>query len=123
MERLWTAMTMNYLKKTAAPGIPKEKGMHDSKDEVEVIKETCEKKTVVGGKSDIEKPMEFNFVIEWDEPKGQVIESMKSNAMEVTNLIMSPLTPDKERQLKKIIKNKEQLDKIIPFWGESLTWE
>jgi hypothetical protein len=36
---------------------------------------------------------------------------------------MSPLTPDKERQLKEIIKNKDQLDKIEPLWGESLTWE
>jgi hypothetical protein len=78
---------------------------------------------VVWGKIDIEKPMEFNFVIEWDEPKGQVIGAMKSNAKEMTNLNMSPLTPDKERQLKKIIKNKEQLDKIKPFWGESLIWE
>jgi Ulp1 family protease len=40
----------------------------------------------------------------------------------LTNLIKSPLTPDKERQLKEIIENKEQLDKIKPFWGESLTW-
>ncbi len=72
---------------------------------------------------DIEKPREFNFVIEWDETKGQVIEAMKSNAKELTNLIMSPLTPDKERQLKKeIIENKEQLDKIKPFQGESLSW-
>jgi hypothetical protein len=45
----------------AAPGTTKEKGMHDSKDEVQVIKGTCEKKAVVGGKMDIEKPMEFNF--------------------------------------------------------------
>jgi hypothetical protein len=51
--------------------------MHDSKDEVQVIKGTCEKKAVVGGKMDIEKPMEFNFVIEWDEPKEQVIEELK----------------------------------------------
>jgi hypothetical protein len=78
---------------------------------------------VVGGEMDIEKPREFNFVIEWDETKGQVIEAMKSNAKELTNLIMSPLTPDKERQLKKeIIENKEQLDKIKPFQGESLSW-
>jgi hypothetical protein len=48
---------------------------------------------------------------------------MKSNAKELTNLIMSPLTHHKERQLKEIIKNKEQLDKIKSFWGESLTWE
>jgi hypothetical protein len=46
---------------------------------------------------------------------------MKSNAKELTNLIMNPLTPDKERQLKEIIKFKEQLDRIISFWGES--WE
>jgi hypothetical protein len=48
---------------------------------------------------------------------------MRSNAKELTNLIMSPLTSDKERQLKEIIDNKEQLDKIKSFWGESLTWE
>jgi hypothetical protein len=78
---------------------------------------------VVGGKTDIDKPMEFSFVIEWDEPKGQVIEAMKSNAKELTTLIMSPLTPEEGRQLKEIIKNKEQLAKIKPFWGESLTWE
>jgi hypothetical protein len=36
---------------------------------------------------------------------------------------MSSLTPDKERQLKEIIKNKEQLDKIKSFRGESLTCE
>ncbi len=95
--------------------------MHDSKDKVRVIEGTCEKKTLVGGKTDIEKPMEFNFVIEWDEPKGQVIEAIKSNAKELTNLIMSSLTPDKERQLEEIIEIKEQLDKIKSFWGESLT--
>jgi hypothetical protein len=50
--------------------------MRDSKDEVQVIEGKCEKKAVVGGKTDIEKPMEFNFVKEWDEPKGQVIEGM-----------------------------------------------
>jgi hypothetical protein len=44
------------------------------------------------------------------------------NAKELTNLIRSPLTPDKERQLKEIIKKKEQLDKIKSFWGEFLTW-
>ena len=72
---------------------------------------------------DIEKPMELNFVKEWDEPKGQVIEAMKSNANQLTNLIKNPLTPDKERQLK-IIKKKTQLDKIKPFRGESFsTWE
>jgi hypothetical protein len=38
-------------------------------------------------------------------------------------LIKNSLTPDKERQLKEIIKNKEQLDKIKSFQGESLTWE
>jgi hypothetical protein len=48
---------------------------------------------------------------------------MKSNAKELTNLIMSPHTPDKERQLKEIIGNKEQLNKIKSFWGESLTWK
>jgi hypothetical protein len=78
---------------------------------------------VVGGKTDIEKPMEFDFVIKWDEPKEQVIEAMKSNAKELKDLIMSPLTPYKERQLKEIIDNKEQLDKIKSFWGESFTWE
>ncbi len=52
------------------PGITKEKGMmHDSKDEVQVIEGTCNDKAVVRGKTDIEKPMEFNFVIKWDEPK------------------------------------------------------
>ncbi len=77
---------------------------------------------MVRGKTDIEKPMKFNFVIEWDEPKEQVYEAMTLNAKELTNLIKSPLTPDKERQLKEIIKNKEQLDKIKPFWGEFLNW-
>jgi hypothetical protein len=67
--------------------------------------------------------MKLNFVIEWDEPKEQVYEAMISNAKELTNLIMSPLTPDKERQLKKIIKNKEQLDKVKSFWGDFFTWE
>ncbi len=104
-----------------APGITKEKGMHDSQDEVQTIKGICEKKAVVGGKTDIEKPMELNFVKEWEKPKGLVIEAMKSNAKELTNLIKSPLTPEEERQLKEIIENKEQLDKIKPFWGESLT--
>jgi hypothetical protein len=53
MERKRTAMRMNYLKKEQshpAPGITKEKGMHDSKDEVQVIEGTPEKKAVVGGK-------------------------------------------------------------------------
>ena len=45
------------------------------------------------------------------------------NAKELTNLIRSPLTPDKERQLREIIENKEQLDKIKSFQGEFLTWE
>ncbi len=47
MERKWTATTMNCLKKNqshVAPGITKEKGMRDSKDEVHVIKATREKK-------------------------------------------------------------------------------
>jgi hypothetical protein len=44
---------------------------------------------VVGGKMDTEKPMELNFVKEWDESKGQVIEAMKSNANQLTNLIKS----------------------------------
>ncbi len=79
---------------------------------------------MVGGKTDIEKPMEFNVVKEWDEPKEQVIEAMKLNANQLTNLIKSLLTPDKERQLEEIIKNKEDLDKIKPFWGDFfLTWE
>jgi hypothetical protein len=108
----------------AAPGITKEKGMHHSKDEGQEIKGTCEKKAVVGGGMDIEKPMEFNFVEEWDEPKEQVIEAMTSNAHQLTNLIKSPLTPDKEKQLEEIIENKKQLDKIKQFWGESfLIWE
>jgi hypothetical protein len=47
---------------------------------------------------------------------------MTSNAKELTNLIKSLLTPDKEMQLKEIIKNKELLDKIKPFWGEFLNW-
>ncbi len=59
-----------------------------------------------------EKPMKFNFVIEWDEPQEQVYEAMTLNAKELTNLIKSPLTPDKERQLKEIIDKKEQLDMI-----------
>jgi hypothetical protein len=54
--------------------------MHHSEVERQMIKGTCEKKAVVGGEKNIEKPMEFNFVKEWDEPKGQVIEAMKSNA-------------------------------------------
>ncbi len=37
---------------------------HHSKDEVQVIKGTREKKYVVGGKMDIEKPLKFNVVIE-----------------------------------------------------------
>jgi hypothetical protein len=59
--------------------------------------------------------MEFNFVKEWDEPKGQVIEAMKSNAKEFPNLIMILLTPDKERQLKEIIKNKNSLTRLNHF--------
>jgi hypothetical protein len=109
-------------KSHAAPGITKEKTMHDSEDEVQVIEETCEKQAVVGGNMNIEKPKKFNFVIESDEPKEQVYEAMTSNAKELTNLIMSPLTPDKERQLKEIIEIKEKLDKIESFWGEFLTW-
>jgi hypothetical protein len=100
--------------------------MHDSEVEVQTIKGTREKKAAVGGEMDIEKLMEFNFVKEGDEPKGQFIKAMKSNANQLTNsnLIKSPLTPDKERQLKEIIENKIQLDKIKPFQGESfLTWE
>jgi hypothetical protein len=38
-----------------APGITKEKGTHDSKDEVQVIKETCKKKAVVGGEMILRK--------------------------------------------------------------------
>jgi hypothetical protein len=34
---------------------------------------------VVGGETDIEKPIEFDFVTEWDEPKGQVIDQMQIN--------------------------------------------
>jgi hypothetical protein len=98
--------------------------MHDSEVEVQTIKGTCEKKAVVGWKTDIEKPMEFIFVKEWGETKGRFIEAMISNANQLTNLIKSPLTPDKERQLKEIIENKIQLDKIKPFWGECFfTWE
>jgi hypothetical protein len=96
--------------------------MHDREDEVQVIKETCEKKAAVGGKMDIDKPMKFSFIIEWDEPKEQVYEAMTSNAKELTNLIKSPLTPDKERQLKEIVENEEQLDKSKSFRGEFLTW-
>ncbi len=51
--------------------------MHYSEVEVQTIKGTCEKEAEAGGKTDTEKPMEFNFVKEWDEPKGQVIEAMK----------------------------------------------
>jgi hypothetical protein len=66
MERKWTTMTINYLKKKshAAPGKSKEKEMHDSEIEVQTIKGTCEKKAVVGGEMDIEKPTELNFVKE-----------------------------------------------------------
>jgi hypothetical protein len=96
--------------------------MHDSEDKVQVIKGTREKKAVVGGKTVIEKPMKFNFVIEWNEPEEQVCEAMTSNAKELTNLIKSPLTPDEERQLNEIIENEEQLDKIEPFWGEFVNW-
>jgi hypothetical protein len=46
----------------AAPGITKDKGMHHNKNEVQVIEGSCEKKAVVGGEMDIEKPMEFNFL-------------------------------------------------------------
>jgi hypothetical protein len=48
MERKRTATMMIFLKKKqshAAPEITKEKGMHDREDEVQVIKETCEKKS------------------------------------------------------------------------------
>ncbi len=72
----------------AAPGITKEKGMHDSKDEVQVVKGTREKKNVVGGKMDVENPMKFDFVIEWDEPKEQVYEAMTSNAKELHLLVV-----------------------------------
>ncbi len=66
----------------------------------------------------------WNLILLRDEPKGEVIEAMKSNANQLTNLFKSPLTPDKERQLKEIIENNKQLNKIKPFWGESfLTWE
>ncbi len=92
--------------------------MHHSKDEVQVIEGTCEKKAVVGGEMDIEKHMDFSFIKEWDEAEKQVIEAMKSNANQLTNLIKSPLTPDKERQLEEIIENKEQLDTIKPFQSE-----
>jgi hypothetical protein len=42
---------------------------------------------------------------------------MKSNAIQLTNLIKNPLTPEEERQLEEIIENKEQLDKIKTFFG------
>jgi hypothetical protein len=49
---------------------------------------------------------------------------MKSNANQLTNLIKSPLIPEKNRPLKKIMENKKQLDKIKPFQGEFFsTWE
>ncbi len=67
---------MNYLKITqshAAPGITKEKGMPHSEVEVQTIEGICEKKAVVVGETDFEKPMEFNFFKEWDEPKRQVL--------------------------------------------------
>ncbi len=51
---------------------------------------------MVGEKMDIEKPMKFNFAIEWDEPKEQVYEAITSNAKELTNLIKSQFTPDKK---------------------------
>jgi hypothetical protein len=61
--------------------------------------------------------MKFNFIKEWDEPMGQVIEAMKPNPEESTNLIKSPLTPDKERQLKEIIKIKERLYNFLSISG------
>ncbi len=65
MERKQTArMMIKKNKSHAAPGITKKKGMHDREDKVQVIKGTCEKKAVVGGEMDIEKPMKFYFVIE-----------------------------------------------------------
>jgi hypothetical protein len=45
--------------------------MHEIEDEVQVIKGIREKKAVVVGKTDIEKPMKFNFIFEWDESKEQ----------------------------------------------------
>jgi hypothetical protein len=110
MERKRTETTMIFLKKktiSCSPWNNKREGKHDREDEVQVIEGTCEIKAVVEGKMDTEKPMEFDFVIEWDEPKEQVYEAMTSNAKELTNLIMSLLTLDKERQQKEIIKNKK----------------
>jgi hypothetical protein len=49
----------DYLKKKqshAAPGITKEKGMYDRKDEVQVIEGTYEKKAVVRGKRMLRSP-------------------------------------------------------------------
>ncbi len=54
MERKWTATTMIFLKKKpshGAPGITKAKGMHDSKDEVQVIERTREKKSCGWGEN------------------------------------------------------------------------
>jgi hypothetical protein len=96
--------------------------MHNSKDEVQVIKGTRENKAVVGGKTDIDKPMKLNFVNERDDSKEQIYEAMTSNAKELTNLIKSLFTSDKEKQLKEIIENKEQLDKIKSFCGKLLNW-
>jgi hypothetical protein len=96
--------------------------MHDSKDEVQVIEGTREKKTVVGWKMVITETAKLNFVIDWDDSKEQVYEAMRLNAKELTNLIKSPLTLDKERKLKEIIQNKEQLDKSKTFWGEVVNW-
>ncbi len=76
----------------------------------------------VGGEWILKSLFKIKFFIEWDESKVQVYEAMTSNAKELTNLIKSLLTPDKEMQLKEIIKNKELLDKIKPFWGEFLNW-
>jgi hypothetical protein len=47
---------------------------------------------------------------------------MTLNAKGLTKLIMNTLTPDEERQLKEIIENKKQFDKIESFWGDFLTW-
>jgi hypothetical protein len=43
--------------------------MHGSRDKVQVIEGTCKKKAVDGGEMDIEKPMEFIYVIEQDKPE------------------------------------------------------
>jgi hypothetical protein len=104
MERKRTATMMNYLKTntiSCGPWNNKREGNAWQWSWSSDNRRNTWEKGLVGGKMDIEKPMEFNFVKEWDELKWQAIEAMKSNANQLTNLMKSPLTPYKERQLKR----------------------